>query len=131
MASIFTKIIEREIPAYIIAENDLFIAFLDVFPLTEGHVLVVPKNEVDKLYELSNEMLGSILQFAAPICKAIENAVECKRIGMAVIGLEVPHAHLHLVPLQHDANDINFTRPKLSVSKEQLETMQKSILQYL
>jgi histidine triad (HIT) family protein len=131
MASIFTKIIAREIPAYIIAENDLFIAFLDVFPLREGHVLVVPKNEVDKLYELPNEALGSILQFAAPICKAIEKAVACKRIGMAVIGLEVPHAHLHLVPLHQDANDINFTRPKLSVSKEQLETMQKLILQCL
>ena len=131
MANIFSKIIAREIPAYIIAENDSFIAILDVFPLTEGHVLVIPKKEVDKLYDLPTEELGSIMQFAAPICKAIEKALGCKRVGMAVVGLEVPHAHLHLVPLYRDANDINFTRPKLTVSGEQLEKMQRSILDRL
>ena len=124
--SIFTKIINKEIPAYIIDENDDFIAFLDVFPLAKGHVLVVPKKQVDYIFDLEPEIYASLWAFANKIAKRIEKAIPCKRIGIAVIGLEVPHAHVHLIPLQ-SVEDINFTRPKLKLSKEDFEELIKII----
>ena len=130
MASIFSKIIAGEIPSFKIAENDQFYAFLDVFPLVPGHTLVVPKKETDKLFDLDEKDLGAILQFAQPIAKAIEKAFLCQRCGMAVIGLEVPHAHVHLVPI-NTADDLNFTRPKLKPSQDELKEAQQKILQAL
>jgi histidine triad (HIT) family protein len=130
MASIFSKIIAGEIPSFKIAENDQFYAFLDVFPLVPGHTLVVPKKETDKLFDLDEKDLGAILQFAQPIAKAIEKAFPCQRCGMAVIGLEVPHAHVHLVPI-NTADDLNFTRPKLKPSQDELKEAQQKILQAL
>ncbi|GAA4317978.1 HIT family protein [Flaviaesturariibacter amylovorans] len=127
--SIFTKIISGEIPSYKIAENERFFAFLDIFPLREGHVLVIPKLEVDKLYELPEQELSEMLVFAQPIARAIERAYG-QRVGMSVIGIEVPHAHLHLVPIR-SANDINFTQPKLQVSPEGLKAAQEKILAHL
>ncbi len=128
--SIFTKIINGEIPSYKIAENDLFIAFLDVFPLVKGHVLVVPKIEIDKLFDLPAEYLSSMLSFAQPIARAIEKSFDCKRCGISVVGLEVPHAHMHLVPI-NSANDLNFTQPKISVDKEEMEEIRKKIISNL
>lgn len=130
MASIFSKIIAGEIPSYKIAENESFYAFLDVFPLVQGHTLVVPKQEVDKLYDLSNDDLAELLQFAQPIARAIERAFPCKRCGMSVIGLEVPHAHLHLVPI-NTADDLNFTREKLKPSQADLIEAQEKIIKQL
>jgi histidine triad (HIT) family protein len=130
MATLFSKIIAGEIPSFKIAENDRFYAFLDVFPLVPGHTLVVPKKETDKLFDLGAEDLGAILQFAQPIAKAIEKAFPCQRCGMAVIGLEVPHAHVHLVPID-TADDLNFTRPKLKPSQDELRGAQQKILQLL
>ncbi|RYY41810.1 MAG: HIT family protein [Chitinophagaceae bacterium] len=127
--SIFTKIIAGEIPSYKIAEDERFFAFLDIFPLREGHVLVIPKMEVDKLYELPQEYLSGMLLFAQPIARAIEKAYG-KRVGMSVIGIEVPHAHLHLVPIA-SANDINFTQPKLKLTEEELKAGQQKILAHL
>lgn len=120
--SIFTKIINKEIPAYIIDENDDFIAFLDVFPLAKGHVLVVPKKQVDYIFDLEPEIYAGLWSFANKIAKRIEKAIPCKRIGIAVVGLEVPHAHVHLIPLQ-SVEDINFTRPKLILTKEEFEEL--------
>jgi histidine triad (HIT) family protein len=128
--SIFSKIIAGEIPSYKIAENELFFAFLDIFPLVEGHVLVVPKVEVDKLLDAPDEYLRQLLLFAQPIARAIEASFPCNRVGLAVIGLEVPHAHLHLVPIS-SADDLNFTRPKLKLSEQQLLVAQQSILSNL
>jgi len=125
--SIFTKIISGEIPSYKIAENDQFIAFLDVFPLVKGHVLVVPKIEVDKIFDLPEEYLSSMLTFAQPVAKAIEKTMDCKRCGISVVGLEVPHAHMHLLPI-NTANDLNFTRPKMQVEKEEMEEIQKKLI---
>lgn len=130
MAGIFSKIISGEIPSYKIAENDKFLAFLDVFPIVRGHVLVVPKQEVDKIFDHSNEILSEWLVFAKPIAKAIENAFDCKRCGLSVIGLEVPHAHMHLVPI-NSAYDLDFTRPKLTVTPEELTDIQAMIRGYL
>lgn len=130
MASIFSKIINGQIPSYKIAENDLFYAFLDVFPLVPGHTLVVPKKETDYIFDLSKEELDSILSFSRPIAKAIEKAFPCKRCGIAVIGLEVPHAHVHLVPIQ-TADDLNFTREKLKPTQEALQQAQTAILAHL
>ena len=128
--TIFSKIIAGEIPSYKIAENDKFYAFLDIFPLTEGHVLVVPKIETDKFFEVPDTYLAEILVFAKPIAKAIELSFPCNRVGMAVVGLEVPHAHLHLVPI-NDMNDLNFTKGKIKVSPEQLKIAQDKILSNL
>ena len=128
--TIFTKIINGEIPSYKIAENEKFYAFLDVFPIVPGHVLVVPKIEVDKFYDVPDTYLSEILVFAKPIAQAIEKAFPCKRVGSAVIGLEVPHAHLHLVPLQ-ETDDLNFTRGKLKLKPEQLKDAQEKILSNL
>jgi histidine triad (HIT) family protein len=119
MSSIFTKIINREIPAEIIAEDADFIAFLDIMPLVKGHVLVVPKKEVDYIFNLDPETLAGLHLFAQKVAKVMDQTVNCTRIGMAVIGLEVPHVHIHLVPLR-TMDDINFTRPKLKLSKEEL-----------
>lgn len=130
MASIFSKIINGGIPSYKIAENDLFYAFLDVFPLVPGHTLVVPKKETDYIFDLSEEELDQILSFSRPIAKAIEKAFPCKRCGIAVIGLEVPHAHVHLVPIQ-TADDLNFTREKLKPTQEALQQAQAAILAHL
>lgn len=128
--SVFTKIISGEIPSYRIKEDDRFVAFLDIFPLVKGHVLVVPKIEVDKVFDLPEHYLADMLVFAQPIAKAIEKAFDCKRCGLSVIGLEVPHAHLHLVPI-NQADDLNFTRPKLTISSEELLAIQQAILAQL
>jgi len=125
--TLFSKIIAGEIPSYKIAENDRFFAFLDIFPLREGHVLVVPKTETDKFFDLSENYLSEMLVFAQPIAKAIEKSFPCNRCGVSVIGLEVPHAHLHLVPID-SADDLNFTRPKLKMSSEGLKSAQDKIL---
>ena len=128
--TIFSKIIKGEIPSYKIAENEKFFAFLDIFPLVEGHTLVIPRIEVDNLFDVPDEYLGEMLVFAKPIAKAIERSFRCNRCGLAVVGIEVPHAHIHLVPL-NSANDINFTRSKLKVSPEQLKKTQEKILRQL
>lgn len=130
MATIFSKIIAGEIPCYKIAENEHFFAFLDIFPLREGHVLVVPKTEVDQFFDVNDQLLSEWLVFARPIAKAIEKAFDCDRCGISVIGLEVPHAHMHLVPI-NSANDLNFTREKLKLSADQLKEVQQKILSHL
>jgi histidine triad (HIT) family protein len=128
--TIFSKIIAGEIPSYKIAENEKFFAFLDIFPLREGHVLVVPKTEVDNLFDLPKEYLQEMLLFAQPIAKAIEKSFKCNRCGISVIGLEVPHAHLHLVPV-NSSNDLNFTQSKPKASDESLKKVQEKILSKL
>jgi len=128
--TIFSKIIKGEIPSYKITENENFFAFLDVYPLAEGHTLVIPKMEIDKFFDLQDKYLSEILLFARPIAKAIEAAFNCNRCGISVVGLEVPHAHLHLVPINY-ADDLNFTRPKLKVSLDALKAAQQKILAYL
>jgi histidine triad (HIT) family protein len=126
MASVFTKIIHREIPAYIIAEDEKYIAFLDVFPLAKGHTLVVPKQETDYLFDLDDELIAGIHVFSKRIAKAIEKAVPCKRIGVAVLGLEVPHAHIHLIPI-NKLDDINFGREKLKLDSVEMEEIAERI----
>jgi histidine triad (HIT) family protein len=126
MPSIFTKIINREIPGHIVAEDDRFIAFLDVMPLVEGHTLVVPKNEVDYIFDLDDATLTDLTVFAKKVAIALKQVVPCKRIGIAVIGLEVPHVHIHLVPM-NTMGDINFTKPKLSLSAEVMEAIAEKI----
>jgi histidine triad (HIT) family protein len=128
--TIFSKIIKGEIPGYRIAENDKFFAFLDVFPLREGHTLVIPKTEVDNLFDLDDDYLSEMLVFAKPIAKAIEKSFRCNRCGITVIGLEVPHAHVHLIPI-NSSNDLNFTQPKLKASDEHLKAVQARILSNL
>lgn len=128
--TIFSKIIAGEIPSYKIAEDDHFFAFLDIFPLVEGHVLVIPKLEVDKFFDVPDTYLSRMLVFAKPIAKAIEKSFPCNRCGLSVIGLEVPHAHLHLVPI-NGMDDLNFTRGKLKLSPEQLKAAQEKILSNL
>ena len=126
MASIFTKIVNGEIPCHKIAENDKFLAFLDVFPLVHGHVLVIPKTEIDYIFDIADADLAEMMVFSKSVAKAIKAAVPCKRIGVAVIGLEVPHAHIHLVPM-NSVGDINFTQPKLKPSSEELSLMAEKI----
>jgi len=128
--TIFSKIIAGEIPSYKIAENEKFFAFLDIFPLREGHVLVVPKTEVDNLFDLPKEYLQEMLIFAQPIAKAIEKSFSCNRCGIEVIGLEVPHAHMHLIPI-NSSNDLNFTQAKPKAADEDLKKVQQKILQNL
>src|SRR5437763_149943 len=128
--TIFSKIIKGEIPSYKIAENEKFFAFLDIFPLVKGHVLVVPKLEVDNMFDLPDEYLKELLVFAKPIAKAIEKSFHCNRCGMEVVGLEVPHAHLHLIPV-NSSDDLNFTRKKLKISDDELKEVQQKILQNL
>lgn len=128
--TIFSKIIAGEIPSYKIAENEKFYAFLDIFPLREGHTLVIPKVETDKFFDLDDEYLAEMLLFAKPIAQAIEKAFRCNRCGLSVVGIEVPHAHLHLIPI-NTANDLNFTQPKLKCSEEDLKKAQVKILENL
>lgn len=128
--TIFSKIIAGDIPSYKIAEDDRFFAFLDIAPLVEGHVLVVPKTEVDKLFDLPSDYLAAMLVFAKPIAHAIEKAFDCNRCGISVVGLEVPHAHMHLIPI-NSADDLNFTRPKLKLSPEQMKAVQEKIISHL
>ena len=124
--TIFSKIIKGEIPSYKIAEDENFFAFLDIFPLREGHVLVVPKIETDHFFDLPDEYLSKMLLFAKPIAHAIEKSFRCNRCGISVVGLEVPHAHLHLIPID-SADDLNFTRGKIKVTSEQLKAVQEKI----
>ena len=126
MASIFSKIISDEIPAYKILENENFLAFLDIFPLAKGHVLVITKKEIDYLFDISSDDYGELWKFARQVAKAMDKVIDCKRIGVAVIGLEVPHAHIHLVPL-NNVSDINFERPKLSFSEEEMNEVAQNI----
>ena len=128
--TIFSKIIAGQIPSYKIAENEIFFAFLDIFPLVKGHVLVVPKIETDKFFDLPDGFLKELLLFAKPIAHAIEKAFKCNRCGISVIGLEVPHAHLHLMPI-NNAGDINFTRKKLNLGQEELKDVQQKIVNQL
>ena len=128
--TIFSKIISGEIPSYRIAENDRFYAFLDIFPLREGHTLVIPKLEVDRFFDLPDAYLSEMLLFARPIARAIEQAFDCNRCGLSVVGLEVPHAHLHLVPID-SSDDLNFTRPKLKLKPEHLKAAREKILHHL
>ena len=128
--TIFSKIIAGEIPSYKIAEDENYFAFLDIFPLVKGHVLVVPKTETDKFFDLDEKYLSAMLVFARPIAHAIEKAFHCNRCGISVVGLEVPHAHLHLVPI-NSADDLNFMRGKLKLSAEELKEVQDKILRYL
>ena len=118
--SIFTKIIKGEIPCHKIEENEHFIAFLDIMPLKKGHTLVIPKVQVDYIFDLENQTLGDLMIFAKKVAKKIEAAIPCERIGVAVIGLEVPHAHVHLIPLE-GISDIDFSQPKLNLSQQELK----------
>lgn len=127
MKGLFSKIIKGEIPSYRIAEDEQFYAFLDIYPLVEGHVLVIPKLEVDRFFDLPDAFHRDWLLFAKPIAHAIESAFDCNRCGMAVLGLDVPHAHLHLLPVNR-AEDLNFSRPKLTMSPEELKGVQAKIL---
>jgi histidine triad (HIT) family protein len=124
--TIFSKIIAGEIPSYKIAENDNFFAFLDIMPLRRGHTLVVPKIEVDNLFDLPAAYLSEWLVFAQPIAKAIEKSFDCNRCGISVVGIEVPHAHMHLIPI-NTANDLNFVQPKLKLSDEEMREIQEKI----
>jgi histidine triad (HIT) family protein len=126
MASIFSKIISGEIPCHKIAENEKFMAFLDISPLREGHTLVIPKKEVDYIFDMDEADLNEILSFCQPIARKIKKVIDCKRIGISVIGLEVPHAHVHLVPIDN-ADDLNFTRPKIQLSPERLNEIAEKI----
>lgn len=128
--TIFSKIIAGEIPSYKIAENEKCFAFLDIFPLVKGHTLVIPKTEVDNLFDLSPDYLAELMQFAQPIAKAIERSFDCNRCGISVVGLEVPHAHIHLIPI-NSADDLNFTRRKLKLSPDQLKEIREKIVSNL
>jgi histidine triad (HIT) family protein len=130
MASIFTRIINREIPAYIVAEDEKYIAFLDINPLVVGHTLVVPKKEIDFIFDLDDETLAGLNLFAKKVAHAIKKSIDCKRVGVAVIGLEVPHTHIHLVPM-NSMNDLNFTRQKLNPGKEELTAAAEKITKAL
>jgi histidine triad (HIT) family protein len=125
--TIFTRIIAGEIPAYRIAEDDFFLAFLDINPLREGHTLVIPKTETDLFFNLDEKYLSRILVFAKPIAKAIEKSFRCNRCGVSIVGLEVPHAHMHLIPINH-VNDMDFKNPKLKLSVEAFREIQERII---
>jgi histidine triad (HIT) family protein len=126
MATIFTKIINGEIPSYKIAEDDRFLAFLDINPLAKGHTLVVPKEETDYLFDLDEDLLGDMMKFAKKVALAIDKTMNCKRVGVAVLGLEVPHAHIHLCPI-NDLYDIEFSKPKLKLSEEEFRSIAEKI----
>ena len=128
--TLFSKIINGDIPSYKIAESEKFYAFLDIFPLQKGHTLIVPKIEVDKIFELPDAYLSELLTFAKPIAAAIEKSFPCNRVGMVIVGLEVPHAHLHLIPI-NTAADMEFSQPKLSLSTEEFKSIQDLILSKL
>ena len=126
MASVFSKIISGDIPAYKVLENESFLAFLDIFPLAKGHVLVIPKKETDYLFDITSVKYLELWKFTQQVAKAMDKVIDCKRIGVAVIGLEVPHAHIHLVPL-NNVSDINFERPKLSFPEEEMDEVSQNI----
>jgi histidine triad (HIT) family protein len=126
MPSIFTRIVNGEIPCYKVAEEDRFLAFLDINPLAKGHTLVIPKKEVDYIFDLEDDLLSGLSLFAKKVACAIDKSVKCNRVGIAVIGLEVPHAHIHLVPL-NNIGDLNFANPKLSFTKEEFLETAKTI----
>ena len=125
-SSIFTKIVRGEIPSHKVAETDEYLAFLDINPLVEGHTLVIPKREVDYFFDLDDDAVGGIMVFAKRVAAALRATVRCNRIGVSVIGLEVPHAHVHLIPIQ-EMDDMNFSKPKLSPSQEELAALAKAI----
>jgi histidine triad (HIT) family protein len=126
MASIFTRIVRGEIPCHRVAENDTFLAFLDIHPLREGHTLVIPKLEVDRFFDLPTEILAAMLPFAQGVAAKIKKVVPCDRVGLTVIGLEVPHAHLHLIPID-TMSDMDFSRPKLDLTQDQLAAIAERI----
>ncbi len=126
MASVFTKIISGELPAHIVAENEKFLAFLDIMPLKEGHVLVIPKTEIDYIFDIEDDLLGKMMIFAKAVSSKIRKTMPCKRVGVAVIGLEVPHAHIHLVPID-SLNDLNFSNPKLKIENDRLKEIAELI----
>ena len=126
MSTIFSKIISREIPAYIVYEDENFLAFLDINPLKEGHTLVVPKKEVDYIFDLDDEWLSKMMVFAKKVAKGIEKVVECKRVGVAVVGLEVPHCHIHLIPI-NKVDDMNFSNGSIKLSEEKFIELAKKI----
>ena len=127
MSTIFTKIINEEIPCYKIAETEKFIAFLDINPLVKGHTLVVPKVEVDYIFDLENQLLSELFLFSKSVAKKIKKAIPCERVGISVVGLEVPHAHVHLIPI-NQINDMNFSRPKLKLSNNDMLALKNLIL---
>ena len=127
MSSIFTKIIQGEIPCYKIAEDEKYFAFLDINPLTEGHTLVIPKKEVDNIFDLDDELIAGLNVFAKKIARALNKAMDCKRVGIIVLGTEVPHAHIHLIPFKKET-DLCFKNPKLKLSQEEFENIKKKII---
>lgn len=128
MSSVFKKIIDGEIPAYKVAENGEFLAFLDISPLAEGHTLVIPKEETDFIFDMEDDALGKLVQFAKIVANKMNAVFDCKRIGVSVIGLEVPHAHIHLIPI-NEVGDMDFKQPKLSLPKERMEHLAKLIIE--
>lgn len=126
MSSIFTKIISGEIPSYKVAENDKFLAFLDIQPIVKGHVLVIPKTEIDYIFDIEDNLLGEFMSFAKSVAKKMDKVFDCKKVGMTVIGLEVPHAHIHLMPINGIA-DMDFGKEKLTLSSEEMEGIAKMI----
>ena len=126
MSSIFSKIINREIPSYIVAENEKFLAFLDIYPLTKGHTLVIPKLEIDYYFDIQDELFNEMNIFSKKVAIGIEKAILCKRIGVSVIGLEVPHAHIHLIPI-NSISDMNFSSPKLELTEKEFLTIEEEI----
>ncbi len=126
MASIFTRIVQGEIPCYKIAEDGKYLAFLDINPLTIGHTLVIPKNEIDYIFDIEDDLLGGMMVFARKIALAIDKSVKCKRVGIVVFGLEVPHAHIHLIPI-NKMSDVNFENPKLKLSPEEFKSIAEKI----
>ncbi len=126
MSSIFSKIVTGEIPCYKIAETENCFAFLDISPLAEGHALIIPKKEIDYIFDIEDQLYTELMQFAKHVASALKKSVPCKRIGVAVIGLEVPHAHIHLIPM-NNVGDLNFPRPKLSLPKEKMEELVEKI----
>lgn len=126
MASVFSKIIAGEIPAWKVAEDDQYLAFLDISPLAAGHTLVIPKQEIDYIFDIGDELFAGLHLFAKKVARAIGKAIPCERVGVAVVGLEVPHAHIHLIPI-NQVHDIDFSRPKLQLGKEEMENICEKI----
>ena len=127
MSTIFSKIINKEIPAHIVAENDRFLAFLDIMPLKEGHTLVIPKTEVDYIFDMDDDLLGEMMSFAKEVAHKIKLAIPCKKVGVAVVGLEVAHAHIHLIPI-NKVDDMNFANPKLNLTQDDLKLICEKIV---
>ena len=130
MATIFTKIVRGEIPSFKIYEDELFYAFLDISPMAKGHTLLIPKKEVDYLFDLDDEMLSEMIVLSKKIAKAIEKAIKCNRVGVMVVGLEVPHAHIHLIPIESEG-DMNLSNKRLELSKEEFEKIAADIVSFL